>query len=240
MSRSGLDQESTGFDVTIEIKRSGSRFRGNGSSTIHNIMDALIKVVEVIGIIAFALTGIYAARKKGMDIIGVYALAMITAFGGGTLRDVILNRYPLFWTAHYWYPIILLLLSMLSLAVIENFFARPRVFTLVLMLDALGLGLFSASGVSLANQFGYHPFISALVGAITGVFGGVLRDIITNEIPFVFTRSEIYATCSFIGGWSYLAVVWANGNEVAAVIACISVTFILRMLAIRYKIRLPI
>lgn len=130
-------------------------------------MNAFIKTIEVIGIIAFAVTGIFEARKKGMDLVGVYSLAMITAFGGGTLRDFILNRHPLFWTAHYWYPIILLALSVLSSVLIKDTLHRRGFVTFVLVLDALGLGSFSASGTSLANQFGYHPFVSALMGVVT-------------------------------------------------------------------------
>jgi uncharacterized membrane protein YeiH len=203
-------------------------------------MNAFIKTIEVIGIIAFALTGIFEARKKGMDLVGVYSLAMMTAFGGGTLRDFILNRHPLFWTAHYWYPILLLGLSVLSLVVIKDMLSRSWFVTFVLVLDALGLGSFAASGTSLANQFGYHPFVSALMGVVTGVFGGVLRDIAGNEIPYVFQRTEIYATCAFVGAWAYLAVMRVTSNDVVAVITCIGVTFILRMIALRYKIRLPI
>jgi uncharacterized membrane protein YeiH len=203
-------------------------------------MNAFIKTIEAIGIIAFALTGIFEARKKGMDLVGVYSLAMITAFGGGTLRDFILNRHPLFWTAHYWYPIIVLGLSVLSSVVIKDMLHQRGFVTFVLVLDALGLGSFSASGTSLANQFGYHPFVSALMGVVTGVFGGVLRDIARNEIPFVFQRTEIYATCAFVGAWAYLAVMRVTLNDVVAVITCIAVTFILRMFALRYKIRLPI
>jgi uncharacterized membrane protein YeiH len=134
----------------------------------------------------------------------------------------------------------LLGLSVLSSVVIKDMLSRSGVVTFVLALDALGLGSFSASGVSLANQFGYHPFVSALMGVVTGVFGGVLRDIAGNEIPYVFQRTEIYATCAFAGAWAYLLVIWTTGNDVAAVITCIAVTFVLRMLAIRYKIRLPI
>jgi len=189
-------------------------------------MNTLIRTIEVLGIIAFAITGILQARKKGMDLVGVYAVAMITALGGGTLRDLILDRRPLFWVEHYSYPILLLILSVLM--------------TVILVLDAFGLGLFSASGASLANHAGYHPFISALLGVITGVFGGVLRDIICNEIPYVFSRTELYATCAFAGAWAYLAISAVTGNEVTAVIACIVVTVVTRLLAIRYKIRLPI
>jgi uncharacterized membrane protein YeiH len=203
-------------------------------------MNTLIRTIEIIGIIAFALTGIYEARKKGMDIIGVYAVAMITAFGGGSIRDVILNRHPLFWVEHYGYTVLLLGLSIVTVLVIRNFFAINRFVKAVLVLDALGLGLFSASGASVANQLGNHWFISALLGVTTGVFGGVMRDIICNEIPHVFSRTELYATCAFAGSCSYLVIAAAGGNEIAAVLVCIAFTFILRMLAIRYNIRLPI
>jgi uncharacterized membrane protein YeiH len=203
-------------------------------------MNALIRTIEVIGIIAFALTGVYEARKKGMDIIGVYAVAMITAFGGGSLRDVILNRHPLFWIEHYGYTVLLLGLSIVTVLVIRNFFAINRFVKAVLVLDALGLGLFSASGASVANQLGNHWFISAILGVTTGVFGGVMRDIICNEIPHVFSRTELYATCAFVGSCSYLVIFSAGGDEIAAVLACIMITFVLRMLAIRYKITLPI
>jgi uncharacterized membrane protein YeiH len=255
-------------------------------------MNTLIKTIEIIGIIAFALTGIYEARKKGMDLIGVYAVAMITAFGGGSLRDIMLDRHPLFWIEHYEYAILLLVLSLVTTCIIRDTLNRDRVvqgvlaldalglglfsasgasvanqlgchpFVSVLMgvttgmirdtlnkdrvvrgvlvLDALGLGLFSASGASVANQLGCHPFVSVLMGVTTGVFGGVLRDIICNEIPHVFTRTELYATCAFAGACSYLVVFSTTENEFAAVISCIAITFILRMFAIRYKIRLPI
>jgi uncharacterized membrane protein YeiH len=202
-------------------------------------MNTLIKTIEVIGIIAFALTGIYEARKKGMDIIGVYAVAMITAFGGGSLRDIILDRRPLFWIEHYGYTVLLLGLSIVSVLGIRNFFAVNKIVKTVLVLDALGLGLFSASGASVANQLGSPWFISALFGVTTGVFGGVLRDIICNEIPHVFTRTELYATCAFAGACSYLVIYSAGGNEIVAVLSCIAITFVLRMLAIRYKISLP-
>jgi len=203
-------------------------------------MNTLIKTIEVLGIIAFALTGIYEARKKGMDIIGVYAVAMITAFGGGSLRDIILDRHPLFWIDHYQYAVLLLLLSTISVIAKRDIMTRKNMVTLVLVLDALGLGLFSASGASVADQLGCAAFVSSLLGVITGVFGGVMRDIICNEIPSVFQRTELYATCSFIGAWAYLLTAQNMPNEIVAVLACIIVTFFLRIAAIWYKIKLPI
>jgi uncharacterized membrane protein YeiH len=203
-------------------------------------LNTLIKTIEVLGIIAFALTGIYAARKKGMDIIGVYSLAMVTALGGGSLRDIILNRHPLFWIEHYQYPVLLLIISIIFSLVSRELFEKKRLITIVLALDALGLGSFSASGASIADQLGCTLFISSLLGVTTGVFGGVMRDIVCNEIPYVFQRTELYATCSFAGAWAYLFVFRSSGNDIVAVSACIGVTFILRMAAIRYKINLPL
>ena len=203
-------------------------------------MNTLIKTIEVLGIIAFALTGFYAARKKGMDLIGVYSLGMVTALGGGSLRDIILNRHPLFWMEHYEYAILLLVLSIASSLAAQDVFEKKNLVTIVLALDALGLGSFSASGASLADRMGCSLFISSLLGVTTGVFGGVMRDIVCNEIPYVFQRTELYATCAFIGAWAYLLVERTSGSDVMAAIACIAVTFILRMLALRYNIRLPI
>jgi len=203
-------------------------------------MNTFIKTIEILGIIAFALTGIYEARKKGMDLIGVYSVGMITAFGGGSLRDIILNRHPLFWIEHYGYTLLLLGLSIVSAATIKTLFDKKSMVTIVLTLDALGLGFFSASGASVADKLGCAAYVSSLLGVATGVFGGVMRDIICNEIPTVFQRTELYATCAFVGAWSYLLVIRAGGHEIVAVISCIGVSFVLRMLAIKYKIKLPI
>ncbi len=175
-----------------------------------------------------------------MDIIGVYSVAMITAFGGGSLRDIILNRHPLFWIEHYEYAVLVLVLSIAAAISILDLFSKKNLVMVVLVLDALGLGSFSASGASVADKMGCAVFVSSLLGVATGVFGGVIRDIICNEIPYVFQRTELYATCSFLGAWSYLLVARSGGNEIIAVTACIVVTFILRMFAIRYKIKLPV
>jgi uncharacterized membrane protein YeiH len=108
------------------------------------------------------------------------------------------------------------------------------------VLDALGLGLFAASGASVAHHAGTNPFIASLIGVMTGVFGGVMRDVICNEIPYVFKRTELYATCAFAGAWCYLLLVAVDAGELSAVVACIVVTVALRIIAIRYKVRLPV
>lgn len=202
-------------------------------------MNTLIKAIEILGIIAFAITGIHAARRKRMDLVGTYTVAMITAFGGGSLRDIILDRRPLFWIEHYEYAILLLLLSIIVGPFIEVLFSKKSATDAVMSLDALGLGSFCASGTSLAHQLGCHPFVAVLLGVTTGVFGGVLRDIICNEIPTVFQRTELYATCAVAGSICYLAVLQGFGSDIVAVATCVAVTLVMRMLSLRYHIRLP-
>ena len=106
--------------------------------------------------------------------------------------------------------------------------------------DALGLGLFSVTGTSLALEADMPVFIAAMMGVITGIFGGVLRDVICNEIPMVFRRSQLYATCSFAGCWVYILLDWLNASEAAALLSGIIVTFAMRALAVRFDWKLPV
>lgn len=203
-------------------------------------MDALLKTIEILGIFAFAITGIIEARRKQMDIIGTYSVAMVTAFGGGTLRDLLIAHYPLFWMQNYNYPIFILVLSVLSIFILrkKESFSAPVVMLLG-VLDALGLGLFSALGTSFALSGGVYWFNAVLIGVITGVFGGVMRDVICNEVPVFFKQSQLYATCSFIG--SLIFVILANYfpvDSLVPLISCIASAFILRIISIKYNIQL--
>jgi uncharacterized membrane protein YeiH len=160
-------------------------------------MHALMNKIEIRGTIAFALTGIYEARKKGMDIVVVYSTGMITAFGGGTLRDLTFDRQPSFWIRHYEYAALLLALTVVSTMKIEQLFQNRTPYT---MFSSLMLwGSFRALCASLADQFGRASFISFLLGVITGVFCGVVWEIICDEVSLVFQRTELFATCAFMG-----------------------------------------
>jgi uncharacterized membrane protein YeiH len=203
-------------------------------------MLALLKTIEILGIFAFAITGIIEARRKQMDIIGTYAVAMVTAFGGGTVRDILLKHYPLFWIENYNYPVFILVLSIVSIFILRKDagFSRPVIFLLGAM-DALGLGLFSAVGTSIALNSGVYWFIAVLIGVVTGIFGGVLRDIICNEVPVFFKQSQLYATCSFLG--SFFFVIMTNyfpGDSILPLFSCITLTFVLRVISIKYNIQL--
>jgi len=203
-------------------------------------MDALLKTIEILGIFAFAITGIIEARRKQMDIIGTYSVAMVTAFGGGTLRDVLINHYPLFWMENYNYPIMILALSVLSIFILRKSisFSKPVLMTLGL-LDALGLGLFSAVGTSYALSIGVYWFNAVLIGVVTGVFGGVMRDVICNEVPVFFKQSQLYATCSFIGALVFVILVsYFPQDSLIPLFSSISAAFVLRVISIKYNIQL--
>jgi uncharacterized membrane protein YeiH len=203
-------------------------------------MITLLSTIEILGIFAFAITGIIEARRKEMDMIGTYSVAMITAFGGGTLRDVLINHYPLFWIENYKYPVFILVLSGISIFLLrkKSSFGKPMLITLGL-LDALGLGLFSAVGTSYALGAGTYWFNAVLIGVVTGIFGGVMRDVICNEVPVFFKQSQLYATCSFFG--ALLFVILANyfpSDNSIPVYSCILLTFSLRVISIKYNIQL--
>ena len=160
----------------------------------------LLTVVEISATLAFALSGLLEAARKRLDAVGVCLVAGLAAFGGGTLRDVLLDRRPFFWVAHpEW------LWALLALSVAAMAFLRARHFApterAMQWPDALGLGLFSASGTQLALAQELPGIVAVLMGVITATFGGVLRDIVCNEIPSALRDHRPYAICAFAGGW---------------------------------------
>lgn len=205
---------------------------------LHFEMSTLLHAVEVGGIVAFALSGFIEARMKKMDAVGVFTVAFITAFGGGTLRDLLLDRRPLFWVEHQEYPILVFVLALGATPFLRRLRSSATEGAIIYA-DALGLGLFSVGGASLALESEMPLFICVMMGVITGIFGGVLRDVICNEIPLVFRRGQLYATCSFAGCWVYLGLNLLKVSETVAVVAGISITFLLRMLAVRFDWKLP-
>lgn len=202
-------------------------------------MSTLLQVIETLGIVAFAFSGFVEARRKDMDLVGVFTVAFITAFGGGTLRDLLLDRRPLFWVEHQEYSLLVF-----ALTLVISPFVRHLQFSfserLIVVADALGLGLFSAVGASLAQDLGMPIFVAAMMGVITGIFGGVLRDVLCNEIPLVFRRGHLYATCSFIGCWVYLLLDLFNVPEAVSLFSSIFVTVAFRLAAVRFNLRLPV
>jgi uncharacterized membrane protein YeiH len=198
-----------------------------------------IAIVELLGVLAFAFTGIIEARKKRMDLFGAYAVSMIAAFGGGTIRDLLIGNYPLYWISHSGYALMLLGFAIASSLLGSAFYENKHVNNAFEVLDTLGLGLFATVGASVAYQAGYDFYISTLLGVATAVFGGILRDIVCNEIPKVFRRNELYAVCAFVGSMVFLSALQLGIQALAAMLAGVLATVLLRFFSVKYKIRLP-
>jgi len=199
-------------------------------------MESFLHVIEVLAVLAFAYSGVIEARKSGFDYVGVLTIAAVAAFGGGTLRDLLLNRHPLYWIEHWEFLIYIFIFSGLELLLLrsDKDFSSAKT---VMLIDALGLGLFCASGVGTALQMQVPILPAVLVGVITATFGGVLRDVLCDRKPQLFQPTEpIYATCAFLGAWSYILL--HQFAPAFALIVCIAVTFLLRVLAIRFNLRL--
>jgi uncharacterized membrane protein YeiH len=193
----------------------------------------LLFAVELVAVLAAALSGFAESQRKDMDVVGVFTVAFITAFGGGTLRDVLLDRRPFFWVEHVPYVILIFGLSLVAAPVMRH--ARRIIPNAgFIVADAIGLGFFSIAGVSLALQAGMPVFVATMMGVITGVFGGVLRDVILNEVPLVLRDGRPYAMMAFLGCWLYLLLREVGADEGLALwISAGSIT-VARLIAWRY------
>lgn len=202
------------------------------------LLSWLLIGVEAGATLAFALSGLLEAARKKLDPVGVCLVAGLAAFGGGTLRDVLLDRRPLVWVANpEW------LWALLALCIAAMAFLRARHFAptekAMQWPDALGLGLFSASGTQLALAQELPALVAVLMGVITATFGGVLRDIVCNEIPTALRDHRPYAVCAFAGGWvMVLAQLGGVPDALSLVLAAASATG-LRVLALVTGFTLP-
>jgi uncharacterized membrane protein YeiH len=199
-------------------------------------MHNLIYVLDLFGVAVFAVTGSLAAGKKHMDLFGVIVLAIVTALGGGTVRDVIIGAQPVFWIIN---PAYLLVATTFGLATffIARFFELPKY--LLLTADAFGLAVFTVVGIERALAFGIPVSISVVMGIMTGVAGGMIRDILSGEIPLILSR-EIYATASLCGGIVFIVVYMILNQHAPAAFASLAVTLGLRLSAIKWNLSLPI
>ena len=218
----------------------GARHGDNGRMLvdIQSWGETLRLVVELAGTTAFAVSGLLEAARKRLDAVGVCVVAFLTAFGGGTLRDLLLDRRPFFWVQH-----VELLWGAMALCVLAMLFLRQQHFEVtekaIQWPDALGLGLFAATGVHLALVDGMPLLVAVLLGVITGVFGGVLRDMVCNEVPTAFRDHRPYAVCAFAGGWVYAGLWLLDAPGWMALVACVVTTAGLRLVALWRNWELP-
>ena len=201
-----------------------------------NNTGGLVILLTYLAVSASAISGALEARKHDMDIVGATTVAFVTALGGGTMRDLLLGRTPIFWLVDQGLSITTFAMAILT------FYLLNRVSDSLLVIpDALGLGFFSILGATYAMQMNLSLLIISLMGVVTGVFGGILRDVICNKIPSVFQRNtELYATCSFIGTWIFIILVKVHVDISVASWAGTLVIFALRLAAVKWKLTLPL
>lgn len=201
-------------------------------------LSTLLIAIEVGGIVAFATSGLIEAMRKRMDVVGVFSVAFVSAFGGGTVRDLLLDRRPLFWIEHEAY--LWLVLAMVVTAPIWLSMAlRETGARLMAVADAFGLGLFAISGTSIALSTGMSPLVSALMGATTAIVGGVARDVLCNEVPQVYRDHRPYALCALAGSSVYLGLTALQVGSEWASLAGVLVATGSRLLAVAFDWQLP-
>jgi uncharacterized membrane protein YeiH len=196
----------------------------------------LLYYLDLAGVAVFAVSGVLAARDRDLDLLGVIVVAAITAIGGGTLRDLLLNRHPIFWITDTWYLIVIIASALLTVAYVR---IRPPPRVTLLVADALGLALFALSGAQLAEAARCPALIVVLMGTMTGVTGGILRDVITARIPLILQR-DIYATAAIVGVAAYLAMQALGMSRPVAFGGGMIVVVALRLIAIRWGLHLPV
>jgi uncharacterized membrane protein YeiH len=191
--------------------------------------------VDILGTIAFAISGVLVAMEKKLDLFGVSIVAFVTAIGGGTLRDLLIGNTPVVWMRDSVY-----VFTILGTVILAIFFRSKLKYlrTSLFLFDTIGIGLYTMVGIEKGLTAGLLPVICIALGTITASFGGVIRDILCNEIPVIF-RKEIYATACLLGGASYFLLRKFPINDQYAYLAAILIVIGIRILAVKFKIALP-
>jgi uncharacterized membrane protein YeiH len=192
--------------------------------------------IEMAGVAVFAISGALAAGRKSLDLLGVVVIAMVTATGGGTLRDLLLDR-TVFWIQRPEFIIVIGVASLLTVPYVR--FARPPE-RFLMVADALGLALFSIAGARIALGMGQGALIAIVMGTITGAFGGVLRDVLCNEIPMILRKGHIYATASIAGCILLVILLRLGVGAGIAAAAGMATVAVLRLGSIAFNLMLPV
>ena len=191
--------------------------------------------LDLLGTAAFAISGALFAMKKRMDPFGVFIIAFVTAVGGGTLRDMLIDRNPITWMGDITYVYVIFV------SVVFAILLRKKISHLsksLFLFDTIGLGVFTIIGTEIGIQNGFHPIISVSLGMLTATFGGVIRDTLSNEIPLIFHK-EIYATACIIGSVTYLLLNELNIDQNIIHISTTVMVIVVRLIVVKFKLKLP-
>jgi len=205
---------------------------------VHPRLTLAISVMEALALFSYALSGLIEARKRRLDAVGAFLVALATAFGGGTMRDVLLSRRPFYWVEHQDYVIVIFAMAIFA-PMFLKMTTRLVDERMLLVADAIGLGLFSISGTSIALDAQMPAFTAVMMGVVTGVFGGVMRDVLCNEIPLILRDSRPYAVCAFAGCWIFLGLHWLQVDSIYNVLFSTGFILVARLVTFKLDIRLP-
>lgn len=196
---------------------------------------SFFQILDLLGTLAFAISGALAGRERRLDLFGLTILAFATAIGGGTVRDMMIGVTPVSWLKDLSYFYTIMLGVVMALVFYKKFtFLRYSLF----LFDTIGLAVFTLIGIQKGMNIGLHPIICVSLGTITASFGGVIRDILANKIPIIF-KQEIYATACIIGGLMYYLLNYFNLEQDVLYAATAGTIVVIRVLAVRYKWSLP-
>jgi uncharacterized membrane protein YeiH len=200
----------------------------------------LLYVLDLVGIAVFAASGALAAGRKRLDLLGVVVLGIVTAVGGGTVRDLLLDRHPIFWLDDPTYLVVIVASALLTVAVARARLARRQaLLNALLVADALGLALFSVAGAQIAERAGLPTASIVLLGTVTGAAGGAIRDVLTAEVPLVLRRGNLYASAAIAGTAAYRALEAGGVHRDTAALAGMVIVAALRFAAIAWRWQLP-
>ena len=193
-----------------------------------------IFVLDIMGVVAFSISGVLAAMRKGLDLFGILIIAFVTSVGGGTLRDVLIKA-DVTWLTNMTYVYVILITTVLAIIFRNKInYLRKSLF----LFDTFGIGLYTVVGVEKAISAGLPPVICVAFGTMSACFGGVIRDILCNEIPVIFHK-EIYATACIVGGFSYFLLAYFNLPQDLIFVISGIVVIAIRISAVIFKISLP-
>jgi len=195
---------------------------------------SLFLIIDILGTISFSISGVLTAVKKRMDPFGIFIIAFVTAVGGGTLRDVLIDA-PVFWMYDLRFVYVIAGASVLAILFRKKLgYVRKSLF----LFDTIGIALYTVIGVEKGINAGFSPIISISLGVMSACFGGVIRDILSNEIPIIF-RKEIYATACIVGAIAYFALQYTPLSNNFVVFISGGIVILIRLLAVVFKLQLP-